>query len=52
MNFPALFAWIFLGLPAMVAVTFVAGRMLGAKRGWLALTVSGVAGWSAARKPA
>jgi ubiquinone biosynthesis protein len=48
MNLPALFAWIFLGLPAMAAVTFVAGRMLGAKRGWLALTVSGVVGWTAA----
>ena len=47
MTLPALFAWIFLGLPAMVLVTFVAGRMLGAKRGWVALTVSGVIGWTA-----
>jgi ubiquinone biosynthesis protein len=47
MTLPALFAWIFLGLPAMVLVTFVAGRMLGAKRGWLALTISGVIGWTA-----
>lgn len=48
MNIPVVLAWIFLGLPAMVAVTFVAGRMLGAKRGWLALTISGVVGWTAA----
>ena len=48
MSYPTLFAWIFLGVPAMVAVTFVAGRMLGARRGWLALTLAGVVGWSAA----
>jgi ubiquinone biosynthesis protein len=47
MTLPALFAWIFLGLPAMVLVTFVAGRMLGARRGWVALTISGVVGWTA-----
>lgn len=48
MTLPALFAWIFFGLPAMVAVTFVAGRMLGARRGWLALTLAGVGGWTLA----
>jgi len=38
-------AWIVLGLPSMVLVTFVAGRLLGARRGWLALMISGVVGW-------
>ena len=41
-------AWILLGVPAMVAVTLVAGRLLGARRGWVALTISGVAGWTGA----
>ena len=40
--------WIVLGVPAMLAVTFVAGRLLGARRGWVALLVSGAIGWTAA----
>jgi ubiquinone biosynthesis protein len=40
--------WILLGVPAMVAVTLVAGRLLGARRGWVALTISGVIGWTGA----
>ena len=40
--------WIVVGIPAMVAVTVVAGRLLGARRGWVSLLVSGIAGWTAA----
>ena len=40
--------WIILGLPAMLIVTVVAGRLLGARRGWVALTIAGVIGWSGA----
>lgn len=40
-------AWIVLGIPAAVAVTFVAGRLLGARRGWVALAVAGAVGWIA-----
>jgi len=35
-------------VPAMVAVTLVAGRLLGARRGWVSLTISGVIGWTGA----
>jgi ubiquinone biosynthesis protein len=41
-------AWILLGIPAMCGVTFLAGRLLGARRGWIALGISGVIGWSLA----
>ena len=41
-------AWIVLGVPAMMAVTFMAGRLLGARRGWVALTISGIVGWTGA----
>jgi ubiquinone biosynthesis protein len=40
-------AWIFLGLLAAVAVTVVGARLLGARRGWLQMTVAGVLGWTA-----
>lgn len=40
--------WIFFGIPAMCGVTFLGGRLLGARRGWFALVVAGVVGWSAA----
>ncbi len=43
---PAVVAWIVLGPPAALAVTAGAGRLLGARRSWLALTVAGVAGWT------
>lgn len=41
-------AWIVLGLPAMVTVTFFAARLLGARRSWAALGISGFVGWTAA----
>ena len=40
--------WIVLGLPAMLAVTVLAGRLLGARRGWVALLTAGVVGWTGA----
>lgn len=42
------FLWIVLGIPAMAAVTFFAARLLGARRSWFALGISGVIGWTAA----
>ncbi len=41
-------AWIVLGVPAMLAVTVLAGRLLGARRGWVALLIAGVIGWTGA----
>ncbi|RLE25639.1 MAG: hypothetical protein DRJ50_02565 [Actinobacteria bacterium] len=40
--------WILLGIPAMWAVTFLAGRLLGARRSWVALGLSGFIGWGLA----
>jgi len=40
--------WIFLGVPAMSGVTFIGGRLLGARRSWLALVLAGVVGWVSA----
>jgi ubiquinone biosynthesis protein len=40
--------WIVLGTLAGLVVTFLAGRLLGARRGWVALLVSGIVGWTAA----
>jgi ubiquinone biosynthesis protein len=40
--------WIVLGLPAMLGVTVLAGRLLGARRGWVTLLVAGIIGWSGA----
>lgn len=40
--------WIVLGLPAMLGVTVLAGRLLGARRGWVALLAAGIVGWSGA----
>ena len=37
--------WVILGLPTIALVTFLGGRLLGARRGWLALTLAGFAGW-------
>jgi ubiquinone biosynthesis protein len=42
----AVTAWIVLGPPAAVAVTVGAGRLLGARRSWLALGVAGLVGWT------
>ena len=42
----ALFGWVVFGIPSMVAVTFVASRLLGAKRGWWSLLFAGLAGWT------
>lgn len=33
--------WVVFGLPTIVLVTFLGGRLLGAKRGWVALAVAG-----------
>ena len=40
--------WIFFGIPAMCGVTFIGGRLLGARRSWLALVLAGMIGWSGA----
>jgi ubiquinone biosynthesis protein len=40
-------AWIVLGLLAAFVVTIVGSRLLGARRGWLQMTVAGVVGWTA-----
>ena len=37
--------WILLSVPAAMAVTFLAGRLLGARRGWVAMSSAGVVGW-------
>lgn len=44
----SLAAWILLGPPAMVIVTVVGSRLLGTRRGAVALTIAGVVGWTAA----
>lgn len=41
-------AWLVLGTLVGALVVFLAGRLLGAKRGWVALLVSGLVGWTAA----
>ena len=38
--------WILFGVPGALLVTFIGGRMLGARRGWVSLLVSGVLGWT------
>src|SRR3954447_5024851 len=43
---PVIAAWIVLGPPAAFAVTVGAGRLLGARRSWWALSVAGVVGWT------
>ena len=35
--------WIFFGIPAMCGVTFIGGRLLGARRSWMALVLAGLA---------
>ena len=42
----ALVGWVVFGIPSMVAVTFAASRLLGAKRGWWSLLFAGLAGWT------
>jgi ubiquinone biosynthesis protein len=39
-------AWVLLGPPAALGVTIGAGRLLGARRGWAALAVAGLIGWT------
>lgn len=46
MHVLALITWIILGIPTIVLVTWAGGRLLGARRGWVALTISGIVGWS------
>jgi ubiquinone biosynthesis protein len=43
---PAVVAWIVLGPPAAFAVTVGAGRLLGARRSWFALSIAGLVGWT------
>jgi ubiquinone biosynthesis protein len=43
-----LLSWLILGTLVGFVVMFVAGRLLGARRGWVALLVSGIVGWTAA----
>ena len=38
----ALVGWVVFGIPSMVAVTFAASRLLGAKRGWWSLLFAGL----------
>ncbi len=40
--------WIFFGVPAMCGVTFIGGRLLGARRSWFAMTAAGMVGWAGA----
>ena len=39
-------AWIVLGVPAALAVTVIAGRLLGVRRGWIARLGDGILGWT------
>src|SRR6185295_1719020 len=45
-SIPAVVAWIVLGPPAAFAITVVAGRLLGARRSWFALSIAGLIGWT------
>jgi hypothetical protein len=45
-SIPAVVAWIVLGSPAAFAITVVAGRLLGARRSWFALSLAGLIGWT------
>jgi ubiquinone biosynthesis protein len=40
--------WVIIGIPSMFIVSFAGSRLLGAKRGWMALLGSGIIGWLAA----
>ena len=40
-------AWVFFVPPACAAITWLAGRLLGSRRGWVALTISGLTGFGA-----
>ena len=42
------FVWILAATLGWALVTVVAGRLLGAKRGWVALTIAGIVGYAAA----
>ena len=43
-----LLLWVVVGTLTLPAITVLAGRLLGTRRGWVALTVSGIFGWTAA----
>jgi len=43
---PYVAAWIMVGVPVAVVVTWGGGRLLGARRGWLSLVVAGIVGWT------
>ncbi len=43
---PAIIAWTVLGPPAAFVVTVGAGRLLGARRSWFALSLAGLVGWT------
>ena len=47
MNLLTVLAWVVVGPLAAGLVTLVAGRLLGARRGWLSLAVSGIVGFTA-----
>ena len=47
MTLLAVLGRLLLELPIAVVTTLLAGRLLGARRSWLALTVAGVLGWTA-----
>ncbi len=38
--------WVLLGAPAAAVTTVVASKLLGQRRGWVALVVAGIIGWS------
>ena len=43
---PYVALWIVVGVPLAVVVTWGAGRLLGARRGWLSLLIAGLVGWT------
>ena len=45
---PAVAAWVVLGPLAAILITIAAGRLLGARRGWASMLISGVVGWTCA----
>ena len=45
---PAVAAWVVLGPLVAILITIAAGRLLGARRGWASMLISGVVGWTCA----
>lgn len=45
-NITAIAMWVLIAIPTAVLVTFIGGRLLGARRGWTSLLFAGIAGWT------